>query len=499
MRLAAVVTAAVQIFFGSSPLLAQQSRAGRLEGTVEERITTRAVTAASVSLVPAQSETSVTYTAHPDGFGHFLVDSLPPARYLVQVSSPTLDSLELAMPPKEVRIGAGETSRLDVALPFGSALRDLVCPGVTLGLDKAVVAGRAIDADTEKPLVGADVVALWTDVEVDKKSLKSSALKRTATVKSGPEGEYRMCGVPAARFLSLQVQYAGRASAAVRLSVSSEEGVAVRDLSMSPTTAPTIVMLDSLDVLAQVDSGTKTRTELALTGTAVLAGSVRGGEGLPVSGVRVRVRDARAFDITDGAGKFSIAGLPSGTQMVVIQHLGYALAEIPVELRAGKSVTRDLNLERVVSLDSIRVIARRPQLAEFESRRAHTAGRFMTATEIAARKITDTPTMIQQMGGFRVLGVGNDAKLISNMAVGDNPNCATQGANVIIDGRDGTIANALHPAQIGGLEVYSNASLAPAKYADRAACGLIIMWTKQAFSGKRAAAPGSTLQYNGYQ
>jgi len=70
---------------------------------------------------------------------------------------------------------------------------------------------------------------------------------------------------------------------------------------------------------------------------------------------------------------------------------------------------------------------------------------------------------------------------------------------VIIDGRDGTIANALHPAQIGGLEMYASASLAPAKYADRAACGLIIMWTKQAFSGKRAAAPGSTLQYNGYQ
>jgi hypothetical protein len=103
------------------------------------------------------------------------------------------------------------------------------------------------------------------------------------------------------------------------------------------------------------------------------------------------------------------------------------------------------------------------------------------------------------MGGFTVRGVGNDAKLISTQAFIENPNCGTEGVNVIIDGRDGTLINALHPAQIGGLELYASPSLAPAKYADRAKCGLVIMWTKQAFSGTRKpAAPASTLQYNGY-
>jgi hypothetical protein len=196
-----------------------------------------------------------------------------------------------------------------------------------------------------------------------------------------------------------------------------------------------------------------------------------------------------------------INNLPSGTQILLVQQLGYAATELPVELRPGATVTRDLQLARVVSLDSIRVVARRPQLAEFEDRRAHSAGRFMTATQVAAHKLTSTPKLIQILGGFTVEGTGNDSKLLSHQAFIENPDCRSEGANVIIDGRDGTLVNALHPAQIGGLEVYATASLAPAKYADRSRCGLIIMWTKQALNSgtKKAPAPATTLQYNGYQ
>jgi len=495
------ITAAVAapLFLVAAPLLAQQTRVGRLEGNVEEKIATRAVSAASVSLVPLESEQSVTFSARPDGFGHYALDSLPAGRYLVQVSSATLDSLELALPPKEVKIGAGETSHLDLSLPFGTTLRDVVCTGLTMGAEKAVVAGRAIDADTDKPLVGADVVAAWSEVAIDKKTLKSWAQRRTTMVKSGPEGEYRMCGVPTGRFLSLQLQNGGRASAAVRLSVSPEEGAVVRDLSMSPTTSPSIAALDSLELAAAKDSTIKARAELQLVGTSTLTGSVRGSEGLPVSGVRVRVRDARASDVTDTQGRFIINNLPAGTQVVAVQQLGYAATEVPVELRAGVTVTRDLLLSRVVSLDSIRVVAKRPQLAEFEDRRAHSMGRYMTAAQIAAYRLTNTPKLIQTLGGFTVSGTGNDAKLLSKQAFMDNPECANEGVNVIIDGRDGTLINALHPVQIGGLEIYATASQAPAKYADRAKCGLVIMWTKQALSGSKASAPASTLQYNGYQ
>lgn len=499
MRPTAAVFAAVPLFLVSAPLLAQQSKAGRLEGTVEEKIATRAVSAAAVSLVPVASEATATFSARPDGFGHYALDSLPAGRYLVSVSSPTLDSLELALPPKELSIGAGETAHLDFSLPFGSGLRDAVCTGLTLDAEKAVVAGRAIDADTDKPLAGADVVAAWTEMAVDKKSLKPMPQKRTTTVKSSPDGEYRMCGVPTGRFLSLQLQHAGRASAAVRVTVTPEEGAVVRDLSMSPRSSPTIAALDSLEAVAAADTTIKARAELQLTGTATLTGSVRGTEGLPVSNVRVRVRDARAFDVTDAAGLYIINGLPSGTQVVQIQQLGYAATELPVELRSGATTTRDLLLKRVVSLDSIRVVAKRPQFVEFEDRRAHSAGRYMTSTEIAARKLTNTPKLIQMLGGFTVRGVGNDAKLISTQAFIQDPTCGTEGVNVIIDGRDGTLINALHPAQIGGLEIYATSSIAPAKYADRSKCGLVIMWTKQAFSGTgKPAAPASTLKYNGY-
>jgi hypothetical protein len=54
--------------------------------------------------------------------------------------------------------------------------------------------------------------------------------------------------VPADTRLSLQLQHAGRASAAVEISVSSEVGAEVRDLSLSTRGAPTIAMLDSIEL-----------------------------------------------------------------------------------------------------------------------------------------------------------------------------------------------------------------------------------------------------------
>jgi hypothetical protein len=46
-----------------------------------------------------------------------------------------------------------------------------------------------------------------------------------------------------------------------------------------------------------------------------------------------------------------------GTQMLEVRRVGYAIAERPVELRADTAITADVRLQRVVSLDSMRVVA----------------------------------------------------------------------------------------------------------------------------------------------
>ena len=78
--------------------------------------------------------------------------------------------------------------------------------------------------------------------------------------------------MPVVKSLELQLQHAERASAAVRVSVTIDEGVAVRDFSLSTRSAPTIAALDSLDRLAstgRADSSSEAdsaHADLALSG-----------------------------------------------------------------------------------------------------------------------------------------------------------------------------------------------------------------------------------------
>src|SRR6187551_1816846 len=127
-----IATTALTLLIVGSPIEAQKAPLGRLEGTVAPWIASRTVQAAEVSLVSLESATSTTVTAAVDASGRYRVDSLPTGRYIVQVSHPTLDSLEVTLPPGQLVIAAGKTTHADFSLPSGERLRAIVCPGVSL-------------------------------------------------------------------------------------------------------------------------------------------------------------------------------------------------------------------------------------------------------------------------------------------------------------------------------------------------------------------------------
>ena len=66
MRLAISAASAVGLLVSATPLHAQQSALGRLEGTIREKIESRSVRAALVSLLRLDPETSHTISAKPD-------------------------------------------------------------------------------------------------------------------------------------------------------------------------------------------------------------------------------------------------------------------------------------------------------------------------------------------------------------------------------------------------------------------------------------------------
>ena len=503
-----VAATALAFLVASPPLAAQRAANGSLEGTVAHWITTRAVQAAKVSLVQLESEASNTLTTAVDPRGRYRVDSLPVGAYLVQVSHPTLDSLDVTLPPGRLAIVAGRTTRSDFSLPSADRLRAIVCPGVSLGREKAVIAGRAVDAETNAPLVGAKIVAGWSEITVDGKARKIEMKQQRAVVSTGPGGEYRLCGVPVSKIIGLQLQHAGRAGPATRLSVSPEEGVGVRNFSLSLRSAPTIAALDSIESLTATprsDSASQTepvRGELALTGNAALVGVVRSSRGQLLVGAEVRVRHARSTAVTDAAGSFVLDSLPAGTQMLLVRHLGYALVERPVELRPERRVELNVQMTRAVALDSVRVVAKRPSLAEFEfNRRTQLQGHFLTLSEIQRAKVKQTSELLPLLGGYVMMGRGRLVKM-KETAFDPPGTHSCKAANVVIDGVEGLEVDDVLPNQIAGIELYKNAASAPLQYAGRANCGLIVIWLRPGprWQGWKALLGGdpAKLQYNGY-
>lgn len=492
MRVFVAATFGLSMFV--APLGAQSRAVGSLHGTIRERVGTRSVRAASVSVVRLESESSPTLNTRPNDQGEYRFDSLTPGRYLVQISSPTLDSLELSLPPQQLQIAAGKPARFDFTLPSGTSLRDAVCQGVHLAEGKVVIAGRTLNADTEKPLPGADVLAAWMHNYIDKATLKIVSQMRGASVKSGPNGEYRMCGVPSGSMLSLQVQYQGRAGTIVRVAVSDDEGAVVRDLSLSPTTSPSTTALDSVARVLSVEGRDSARQELKLVGTATLTGQVRSLTGEPVPDAEVRVRDARSTTITDSAGRYTLTGLPPGTQVLLVRHLGYPTVEAQVELRPDKRLNQDVLLRRNVVLDSVRVVSTRTENEEFErNRRAHAFGQFLTADDIDKLKATETADLFINVLGFSVFGQGSQARIVANAALARHPECRS--ATVVVNGLEGATLNSVAPSQIAGIEAYSDETFVPARFVGRSECGVIVIWLRKA---SPRPMPPSGLSGNGY-
>ncbi|HKP14820.1 MAG TPA: carboxypeptidase-like regulatory domain-containing protein, partial [Gemmatimonadaceae bacterium] len=430
------------------------------------------------------SSASTTVTATVDSSGRYHLASLPPGRYMVQVSHPTLDSLEVTLPPGEVVIFARQSTRADYSLPTGEELRDIVCPGLSLGREKAVIAGRVIDAETRAPLAGTHVVAAWTELAVDGKTKQVVSQGKQAVVETGQAGEYRLCGIPATTSIELQLQHDGRASVATKVSVTPAEGAVVRDFSLSVASAPTIAALDSLDRrAAATPSDARTgkdspREEVLLKGTASVAGIVRTTSGAPLPGAEVRVRHAESSTLTDAYGRFVLGDLPAGTQLLLVRRLGYALAEHVLDLRSDRRLEVIVRMTRAVELDSVRVLASRAKLAEFEyNRKTNLQGRFMTLADIQRTKAKKTSELIPLLGGYVMMGRGRRVPMRETDydPPGTHP---CREANVVIDGVDGQAVDDVLPVQIAGIELYKNAAAAPLEYAGRANCGLIVIWLR---------------------
>ena len=450
----------------ASPVRAQ--RPGRVEGEVTDSLHSRPLARATVLLSGLAPDSSAFYAAIADDRGRFRFDSVEAGRYAVTLSHPVIDSLELVLPPGELTVVAGERTRVALALPSGATVRARACPGVAVPLRAGAVVGQVTDADTEQPLSDATVAVDWMDVAFDRAALATVNTPRSASVRTDTNGIFRFCGVPTDNWLLLQVQRDGRAGSPVRVSVPATSGLSVLRLSFSASASRP---------LAAAEDTASDGTVVPITGTASVAGVVRTANGQPLSEAVVRVLGAAAESRTDGRGMFSLAALPAGTQVLEVRRVGYLVAHERVELRSGRTVDAEVALQRIVALDSVRVLARRNRYRENteQLRRQGGFGTYMNASQIERFPAAESSDLFVRMG-LRVSGTGMDAKVyvqrgLTSIMMGPCP------MNVIIDGFPNQDVNLVRPEDIAQIEVYKGPGSAPVEY--QSACGVIVIWTKR--------------------
>lgn len=455
----------------SSVLLAQSAaaqavRGGRLEGTVTDSVHARPLAGVRVVALGVDGRAESRGAASTDSSGRYRIDSLQAGRYRVGFESPLLDSLEITLAPREVAVAEGAVATGDLALPPAAKLRSAVCSGATLPADRGVLYGHVVDAATEGPLAGAVVVAMWRELTVDKTTLRSEANERIASDTTDEGGWYRLCGVPTGTWVSYQLQHLGRTTPAIRELVDDTLGIAIRHLSLDATTpvpdtlAPTPAMIGTA----------------AASGTARLTGLIRGTGDQPLASAEVRVLGTRTTARSDASGRYSLSELPAGTQLLEVRRLGYGVVEIPVELRSRGIVTSDVRLQKIVNLDSVRVVAIGTRYREFSDHRSRSMyGVFIDPETMEKEHAVQMSDIIRKIPGFIIRGEGPFAQVLSARS----PTLRPCRANIIVNGVPNQPINDFPPVMVGAVEAYREGEITPNDYFDLRGCATIAIWTKR--------------------
>jgi Carboxypeptidase regulatory-like domain len=449
---------------------AQSSGGGRIEGIITDSVHARPLTGAHVVAIGMDAQAEVRREAVSDSAGRYRIDSLPSGRYVVGYESALLDSLEVTLSPREANLTDGQVATLDLALPSAAKLRSAVCLGASLPPETGVIIGHVVDAESESPLAGVTIAMEWRDLGVDRKTLRPINRQRSDSVVTDRDGWYRMCGVATGAWVSMQIQQDKRTGAVLRTRVDDTLGIAIRHLSLA---APS----------RSRETATDGPASAPRSGTATMTGIVRGPGGAPVASAEVRVLGTQAEGRTDDQGAFTLRGLPAGTQQLEVRRVGYAVVEIPVDLRSGATTTHDVVLRRIVNLDSVLVVASRPKYPDFYQHQATASGfgLFLGPEAIAKQRVARTSDIAGKLPGFNVEQRGYHTVVVSTRQNGLYP-CP---ARIIIDGivvqsSNGPSIDDVHPAEIGAMEVYraGEENFAPAEY-HIGQCGGIVIWTKR--------------------
>ena len=424
---------------------------------------------------------NTTREAFTDSLGAYRIDSIPTGMHRLIVIHPLLDTLGISLVTPPLNLTGGETRIIELAIPSGETLVSLFCPAARRTLGPAALVGFVRDADTEGAAQGAKVSLLY--YESDPLGLKKTARVREQQI--GPDGRYRICGLPATMSGKLQVFRNGVQTGEVPVELggagNSEQLLAMRSMSIS----------SSAQVVAAAPNDTGAKKSALVRGQARVVGRVLNKYGQPIAGARVELQNTGAATKTRGNGEFTLDSLPSGTQTLEVRQLGFSPTEVAVELSSASPQNVTVKMaDYVPVLSEMRVTAQRERgLSDvgFADRKRSGMGYYLDADQIKTRQTTQFSDMLRTVPGIRVQPAGNGTNIVTSSR---NPTggCVT----FYVDGSPwqqmtpGDLDTYVRPEEVAALEVYNGATTPPQfQQAGQTGCTAVVIWTERRISRKR--------------
>lgn len=454
----------------ASPSDTGQSAGGKtvISGFVLDSMTNQPLAGATVLL----SGSSQSVTTDAGGRFRFELDSAVNGTYTIGFFHPSLDSLGVTPPPRQIQVHSGGENFVELAVPSMRTISYALCPDTSLTDGRGLVAGTVRDAANDKPLDSVRVVLMWTGMSVGNSSV--TKVPRAVSVLTDDRGAYHACGVPVGVKVTAQARTKTQRSGWIEVNIP-EGGIGTRNFLIGSRPPASVAAHQAADTAAKVT---------APLGTAVLTGTVTATNGQPLEGAQILLLGTQLGGRTDHNGNFRLGGLPGGTQSIEVRQIGYAPRRYAVDLSPDKVSKIDPVLEeRAVVLEAVEVAAKKGSgIPGFDQRKKNGFGTYITRDDIEKRGAIRTTDLFRTIPGVQVLWNGSGYTV--QMSRASTGYCPVQyyidGSPFLSTGGD-DMDQIVQPQDIQAIEVYKGPTETPAEFqgAGSASCGTIVIWTRR--------------------
>lgn len=451
-------------------------------GTAFDSIANRPLGDAVVQLVAVLGRGTIgaARAARTDSLGRFGFDSIAVGTYLIGLQHVALDTLGMQPAVQRIDVRREDAVRVSLALPSLASLVRTVCGKESLRDSLALLVGSVRHARSDEPVPGAYVAIRWSEIFLSSAGIARSA--PTHDLHSNADGWFAACvpsGVPVQAHAEVDTLRSGEIDV-----VLSTAGVLRRDLYVGSSVQRIVSANDSVRRSGSVEAGDR----IVARGDATVRGIVRGVDGRPIAGARVRVVGGESEARTGDDGRFTLTSLPGGTQTVEARALGFVPGEIATDLVAFRDNELSLTLEDVnaVLLDTVQVRAMRRMeeaaRAGFDRRRKSGVGFFLDEAQLDTLRPVRLSDLLRGVPGVRFMGGRTDADMFQlHIELGFSRGVPCP-PSIYLDGQlllpGLTDLDEMVPvSSVRRLEVYHRGAIPPAEFPAGRECGVLAVWT----------------------